>query len=60
VDFVMREGASTKRLIQVTYAGGRDEVEGRELEVITWDYEESVGLEGRRVRFLPLWRWLLS
>jgi predicted AAA+ superfamily ATPase len=75
VDFVVREGTSTKRLIQVTYASGRDEVEKRELEglleaggavgcreleVITWDYEESVGLGGRRVRFLPLWRWLLS
>jgi hypothetical protein len=25
----------------------------RELEVITWDYEESVELERRRVRFVP-------
>jgi predicted AAA+ superfamily ATPase len=75
VDFAIREGASTKKLIQVTYASGRDEVERRELdgilkasramgckelEVITWDYEESVELEGKRVRFVPLWRWLCS
>jgi predicted AAA+ superfamily ATPase len=75
VDFVIREGASTKKLIQVTYASGRDEVEKRELdgllqasealrckelEVITWDYEESVKLDGKSVKFIPLWRWLLS
>lgn len=75
VDFVVRERTKTKRLIQVTYASEKDEVEKRELdgllragetlrckelEVLTWDYEDSAELRGSRIRFTPLWRWLLG
>lgn len=53
VDFILKEGASIKELIQVTYARGRDEIDKREtkslleasektgcntLTIITWDY----------------------
>ena len=70
VDFVVKEGEKVRELIQVTYASGKDEVERRELRalekaseelrckkktVITWDYEED-----GEVRFVPLWKWLLS
>ena len=70
VDFVVKEGARVRELIQVTYASGKDEVERRELRaleraaeelrcknkiVITWDYEE----EGE-INYIPLWRWLLE
>ncbi len=70
VDFVVKEGARVRELIQVTYASGRDEVERREIKalekaseelrcknktVITWDYEE----EGE-VNYVPLWKWLLD
>ena len=77
VDFVVRDGLRVKRLIQVTYAGGRDEVEPREiksllkaaeifkrdrpeLSVITWDYEAVEEVKGKRIKFIPLWRWLLN
>ena len=75
VDFVVKEGQRIKELIQVTHAPGRDEIERREIKsllkasrelgcknllVITWDYEGEENLEGRRIRFLPLWKWLIK
>jgi len=74
VDFVVKEGLKIKQLIQVTYASGRDEVDRREvkallktgreldcknLQVITWDYEDELKMENRKIRFTPLWRQLL-
>ncbi|MBS7614021.1 ATP-binding protein, partial [Candidatus Bathyarchaeota archaeon] len=75
VDFLVKEGLKIKQLIQVTYASGRDEVDKREvkallkasrelkcknLQVITWDYEDEVEIENRKIIFTPLWRQLLS
>lgn len=75
VDFVMKEGIRIKNLIQVTYSSGKDEIDKREIEalikasvklkckdllIITWDYEDELRLENRRVRFLPLWKWLTT
>lgn len=39
-----------------------EELNCNNLLVITWDYEEEEEEEknGRRVRFLPLWKWLLE
>jgi len=74
VDFVIREGMKIKQLIQVTYASGRDEIEKREikslikasnelkckdLEIITWDYEDELKIEDKTIRCIPLWKWLL-
>ena len=74
VDFVIREGMKIKQLIQVTYASGRDEIEKREikslikasnelkcknLEIITWDYEDEINLDGKTIECIPLWKWLL-
>jgi predicted AAA+ superfamily ATPase len=75
VDFALKEGVEVKQLIQVTYASSRDEVEGREIKallkasellkcrnllVITWNYEDELEINGRKIRFSPLWRWLLE
>jgi len=75
VDFVVREGVNVKELIQVSYASEMDEIERREikgllkaseelkcknLKVITWDYEDKREFKGREIKFVPLWRWLLS
>ncbi|MCD6403283.1 MAG: ATP-binding protein [Candidatus Aenigmarchaeota archaeon] len=75
VDFVVKEGLKVKQLIQVTYASGLDEIEKRELRslvkasnllnckdllVITWDYEDEVEFKGKKVKFMPLWKWLLK
>jgi len=75
VDFVIKEGLNVKQLIQVTYASGRDEIEKREIKallkaskllnckellVITWDYENEEIVDKRKIRFVPLWKWLLK
>jgi len=75
VDFLIREGAEVKQLIQVTYASGRDEIEKREFKslvkasdefgcknllLITWDYEDEINLDGKTIKCIPLWKWLLS
>jgi predicted AAA+ superfamily ATPase len=75
VDFVVRENFSVKQLIQVTYASNRNEVEKREIEalikasgllkcndllVITWNYEDIVEISNKKIKFVPLWRWLLN
>ena len=75
VDFVIREGMKIKQLIQVTYASGRDEIEKREikslikasnelkckdLSLITWDYEDELEIDGKTIKCIPLWKWLLS
>ena len=75
VDFIVKRGERLLEAIQVTYADSREGVERREitsllwaskhldierLTVITWDYEEEASLEGRRIQFIPLWRWLLE
>ncbi len=28
------------------------------LSVITWDYEAVEEVKGRKIKFVPLWRWL--
>jgi len=75
VDFVVRENFNVKQLIQVTYASNRNEVEKREIEalikasdllkcndllIITWDYEDIVEISNKKIKFVPLWRWLLN
>lgn len=74
VDFLLKEGTRIKHLIQVTYASGKDEIEEREIKslikasketrcrnltVITWNYEDKTEVEGRIIKFIPLWKWLL-
>jgi len=74
VDFVVKEGTEVKQLIQVTYASNKDEIERREINalikasellrcedlvVITWDYEDEVIVENKKITFKPIWKWLL-
>jgi predicted AAA+ superfamily ATPase len=75
VDFILKNGPEVQQLVQVTYASDRREVPERELTslgiaskalrcknllVITWDYEGEERLDGRIVKFTPLWKWLLE
>ena len=75
VDFILLEKERVKQLIQVTYASSRDEIERRELKslikasellkckdllCITWDYEDEMKLDDKKIFFTPLWKWLLS
>ncbi|RLE40558.1 hypothetical protein DRZ77_01965 [Candidatus Woesearchaeota archaeon] len=74
-DFVLLGKNRVKQLIQVTYASARDEIEKREIKsllkaskelkcknllVITWDYEAEEKIDGKKIRFIPLWKWLLN
>ena len=73
VDFVVKSGSEVKQLIQVTCASGRDEIDRREIRgllkagdllkcrdllVVTWDYEAEEEVKGKKIKFVPLWRWL--
>lgn len=74
VDFVVKEGDKIKQLVQVTYEltpeNERREIENlikagkmlgcNNLTVITWDQEGIVKKDGRKVRIVQLWRWLLN
>ena len=73
-DFIVREGLSIKQAIQVVYdiseKTKKREVKGilacakefrlRESLVITKDYEKEEKIENKRIKFIPLWKWLLK
>ncbi len=75
VDFVMSTNGKSLGLIQVTYASHKEELGQRErssllvaseelhcnnLLIITWDYEAEEKIKGKKIRFVPLWKWLLD
>ncbi|MGQ9782195.1 MAG: ATP-binding protein [Nitrososphaeria archaeon] len=75
VDFVLKEGAAIKQLIQVTYASSKNEIKNREIRsltkasnelkcknllVITSDYEDKLSFDDKIIKFTPLWKWLLQ
>jgi len=74
VDFIIVEGVKVHQLIQVTYASNKSDVEKREVKslirasellncknliIITWDYEDEQTIENNKIKFIPLWKWLL-
>jgi predicted AAA+ superfamily ATPase len=75
VDFVVKRGLEIDQLIQVTYVSGKDEIDKREIKgllkaseslncsnllVITWDYEDEMNVNNKKIVFKPLWKWLLQ
>lgn len=75
IDFVLRKGINIEKLIQVCYETENIEIRERELKglirageelncdtliVITWDYEKEEEFRGRKINFIPLWKWLIS
>jgi len=75
VDFVVKEGRRIKELIQVSYITEKEEIREREINallkasnklkcrnllVITWDYESARKTGNRKIKFIPLWKWLLA
>lgn len=75
VDFVIKKRQKVQQLVQVSYANSREELRDREtnslvkaskalrcknLLIITWDYEGTEKWKGSKIRFVPLWKWLLS
>lgn len=74
VDFVIKRGTKIIECIQTTYGIGEEKAQKREIEallksskelkcnnlvVITWDYESNKKVEGKEIKFIPLWKWLL-
>lgn len=75
VDFLIREGRSAKQLIQVCYDTGEAGTREREVNalvsssgelgcenllVITWDLESEEKTGGKKIVYVPLWKWLLG
>ncbi len=75
VDFVLKEGLGIRQLIQVSYVSSKDEISKREIAallkageelkcgnliIITWDIEEQIRMNGKTVKLIPLWKWLLA
>lgn len=75
VDFVQMRDERVERLVQVTHASERDEIDSREingllkaakelrckdLAIITWDYEDVITIGNRSIRCIPLWKWLIT
>jgi hypothetical protein len=75
VDFVVKQNRKIKQLIQVCYNIDDYDTKQRELKAlikaskelkcnnlltITWDYEAKEEFKEKKIRFVPLWKWLLE
>ena len=75
VDFIVKEGLKISQLIQVCFNIESPKTKKREivslvkaanrlkndnLIVITWDYEAEEQFRGKKIRLVPLWKWLLE
>ncbi len=75
VDFVIKEGIKIKELIQVCYDLSNQETKEREVRslirasielktkdllIITKDIEAEEVINNIKIKFIPLWKWLLS
>ena len=73
VDFVIKEGIKIKQLIQVCYNINDYETKKREIKsllkaskelkcgdllVITEDFEDEEKTKGKKIKYVPLWKWL--
>jgi len=74
VDFVVKEGLKIKKVIQVCYALDDHDTKKREVRsllkalrefnlaegiIITYDYEGEEEIQEKKIRYVPLWRWLV-
>lgn len=75
VDFVLYDQLKVIQLIQVSYIERKEDINKREISalmlaskelkcdnllMITWDYEAEEKIEGKKIKFIPLWKWLLG
>jgi len=75
VDFVVKEGIKIKQLMQVCYnledietkqreiralIKASEELKCNDLIVINWDYENEEKINRKKIKFIPLWKWLLK
>ena len=75
VDFVLKAGTEVKQIIQVSYKiddmntkerelrsllKAMDEFKLKEGLIITDDFEDEEKIDGKKVIYTPLWKWLLE
>lgn len=75
IDFIVAHGLKIKQLIQVCHniddydtkrretralVKASKELKCKNLLVITFDYEAEERIQGKRIKFIPLWKWLLE
>lgn len=75
VDFLVKEKLTVSRLIQVSYSLEKMETREREINsllkameefssakglIITSEYESTEQIKGKEIKFIPLWKWLLT
>ena len=75
VDFLIKKGRKVKTLLQACFALENFETKEREIRsllraserlgcknlfVVTSDYESREEIKNRTIKFIPLWRWLIS
>ncbi len=75
VDFLIREDLKIKQLIQVCFSVADESTKKREIRalvkaserlncndliIITWDEEEEMVFNSNKIKFIPLWKWLLT
>ena len=75
LDFVIRNSRTINTLINVTNSSSIDEINAREiralliasrellcnnLQIVSWDYSNDETLEGKKIKFTPIWRMLFQ
>lgn len=75
IDFIVRSGLRVAQLIQVCFSMADAETRKRELkslakasvrfdcrdmQIITWDEEGEEVFDSKKIRIIPLWKWLLG
>lgn len=75
LDFVIKEGLKITQAIQVCYDIDDPKTKKRELKglingmkyfnlksgtIITWEHEDSEKIDGKMIKYIPLWKWLLQ
>jgi len=73
VDFVIKEGLKVAQVMQICWEINRPETKAREIKallkameklelnegfVITQDLEKEENIAGKKIRYVPLWKWL--
>ena len=74
-DFVIKEGLKITEVIQVCYNIEDSDTKKREINglmaamkefglnsglIITEDFEDRQTIDGKSIRFIPLWKWLIE
>ena len=74
IDFVLKEGPRVKTLIQVCYSldleskkreisaliEASQELKCDNLTILTWDKEGEEKIKNKKIKFIPLWKWLIE